>query len=155
MAWWASDPRRKPGFAVLLMMMALLPAVVGLALEFRSRIALAAGVACLLFLFGRIKTVGDGRAWTAIHRLGKISYSVFLIHFPVCLLVNAAFTRFVEPEPELQAFGMLVAWGFSLAAGAVFHRWVEEPLGRLMQAITVQAGTVQPLPARLSGVSLR
>jgi peptidoglycan/LPS O-acetylase OafA/YrhL len=70
--------------------------------------------------------------------MGKISYSVFLIHFPVCLLVNAAFTRFVEPEPELQAFGMLVAWGFSLAAGAAFHRWVEEPLGRLMHAITEQ-----------------
>jgi peptidoglycan/LPS O-acetylase OafA/YrhL len=155
MAWWASDPRRKPGIAVLLMMMALLPAVAGLALEFRSRIALAAVVACVLFLFGRTKTSADGRAWTAINGLGKISYSVFLIHFPVCLLVNAAFTRFVEPEPELQAFGMLVAWGFSLAAGATFHRWVEEPLGRLMQAITEQAATVQPLPTRPSAVSLR
>jgi hypothetical protein len=29
MAWWASEPRRKPGIAVLLMMMALLPAVAG------------------------------------------------------------------------------------------------------------------------------
>lgn len=160
MAWWASDPRRKPGIAVLLMMMALLPAVVGLALEFRSRIALAAGVACVLFLFGRIKTASEGRAWTTIHGLGKISYSVFLIHFPVCLLVNAAFTRFVEPEPELQAFGMLVAWGASLAAGAVFHRWVEEPLGRLIHAITEQVVVrdvhiPRPLPARSGGVSLR
>jgi hypothetical protein len=68
MAWWASDPRRKPGIAVLLMMMALLPALVGLALEFRSRIALAAVVACVLFLFGRVKTASmavSGRRSTA------------------------------------------------------------------------------------------
>ncbi|MYM26170.1 acyltransferase family protein [Duganella sp. FT135W] len=160
MAWWASDPRRKTGFAVLLMMMALLPAVAGLALEFRSRIALAAVVASLLFLFGRVKTTSDGRAWTVINSLGKISYSVFLIHFPVCLLVNAVFTRFVQPEPEVQAFGMLVAWGFSLAAGALFHRWVEAPLGRLIQTITEQVAVrdvhiPRPLPARIGGVTLR
>jgi len=158
MAWWASDARRKPGYAVLLMLMVLLPAVVGLALEFRSRIALAAVVACVLFLFGRVKTVSNGRGWTLINRLGKISYSVFLIHFPVCLLVNAAFMRFVPAEPELQAFGMLVAWGFSLAAGAVFYRWVETPLGNLMQALTarIAAGPApESLPARMNGVSLR
>ncbi|MTV39309.1 acyltransferase family protein [Duganella radicis] len=152
MAWWASDPRRKPGYGVLMMLMVLLPAVVGLALQFRSRIALAAVVACVLFLFGRVKTAAEGRAWTLIHGLGKISYSVFLIHFPVCLLVNAAFIHFVPPEPELQAFGMLVAWGFSLGAGALFHRWVEEPLGRLMQALTPPLATAPP---RLSGVSFR
>lgn len=155
MAWWASDPRRKPGFAVLLLLMALLPAVVGLLLEFRSRIALAAVVACVLFLFGRIKTAADGRAWRAIHGMGKISYSVFLIHFPVCLLVNAAFSHFVPLAPQWQALGMLAAWGGSLAAGALFHRWVEEPLGRVMQLFTGQLVTSAPLPARLNGVSLR
>ncbi|WP_373991250.1 acyltransferase family protein [Duganella sp. BuS-21] len=138
MAWWASDPRRKPGIAVLLMMMALLPAVAGLALEFRSRIALAACVAGVLFLFGRLRTTSEGRAWTAIHGLGKISYSVFLIHFPVCLLINAAFTRFMPAEPLWQALGMLVAWGCSLSAGAAFHRWVEEPLGRAIHFLTEQ-----------------
>ncbi|MYM68301.1 acyltransferase family protein [Pseudoduganella sp. FT55W] len=160
MAWWASDPRRKPGIAVLLMMMALLPAVAGLALEFRSRIALAAVVACVLFLFGRTRISADGRAWRAINGMGKISYSVFLIHFPVCLLVNAVFTRFVEPDPLLQAFGMLVAWGFSLAAGAAFHRWVEEPLGRFMdfvagQLVVRDVHIPRPLPTRSGGVSLR
>jgi len=130
MAWWASDSRRNTGAVAWLAAMALLPAVAALFLEFRSRIALALVVACVLFLWGRIKTASNGRAWPVVNNLGKISYSVFLIHFPVCLLVNAAFTRFVPAEPEMQAFGMLIAWGGSLAAGAVFHRWVEVPLGR-------------------------
>jgi peptidoglycan/LPS O-acetylase OafA/YrhL len=133
MAWWASDQRRNPGAVAWLMAMTVLPAATALLLEFRSRIALALAVACVLFLFGRVKNASNGRAWSVVNNLGRISYSVFLIHFPVCLLVNAAFTRFVPAEPELQAFGMLVAWGASLAAGAVFHRWVEVPLGRMVQ----------------------
>lgn len=155
MAWWASDPRRKPGFAVILLLMALLPAMIGLLLEFRSRIALAVMTACVLFLFGRIKTAAEGRAWRAIHGMGKISYAVFLIHFPVCLLVNAAFSRYVSAEPQWQALGMLMAWGGSLGAGALFHRWVEQPLGHAIQLLSGQLGASRPLPARLSGVSLR
>lgn len=160
MAWWASDPRRKPGVAVMLMMMALLPAVAGLALEFRSRIALAAVVACALFLFGRVKSTDQGRAWSVVHGMGKISYSVFLIHFPVCLLVNAAFTRFAPAEPAWQLLGMLVAWAASLMAGAAFHRWVETPLSRMINALGEQLAVrdvhmPRPLPVRTNGVSLR
>jgi len=131
MAWWASDPQRKPGAIAFLVVITLLPALIALLVDFRSRIALALVVACALFLFGRIKSVSTGRAWSAINGLAKTSYSVFLIHFPVCLVVNAAFTRFVPAEPALQAFGMLFAWGASLAAGAAFYRWVELPLGRV------------------------
>jgi peptidoglycan/LPS O-acetylase OafA/YrhL len=130
MAWWASDSRRNSGAVAWLVAMALLPALAALTLEFRSRIALALVVACVLFLWGRVKTASNGQGWPLINSLGRISYAVFLIHFPVCLLVNAAFTRFVPAEPELQAVGMLIAWSASLAAGAVFHRWVEVPLGR-------------------------
>ncbi|MRW94318.1 acyltransferase family protein [Duganella sp. FT80W] len=158
MAWWASDPRRKPGVAVMLLLMALLPAVIGLVLEFRSRIALAAVTACVLFLFGREKTASTGLGWSLINGIGKISYSVFLIHFPICLMVNATFTHFVPAEPQWQALGMLTAWTSSLAAGALFHRWVEEPLGRCMQYLSEQLSTEgdsRALPARSSGVSLR
>ncbi|TFW26539.1 acyltransferase [Duganella callida] len=157
MAWWASDRRLDSGTVLWLLTMVALPALSGLLLEFRSRIALAVIVACALFLFGRIKTTSQGRGWTVVNELGRISYSVFLIHFPVCLLVNAAFTRFVPPEPELQAFGMLVAWGASLAAGVVFCNWVENPLSRVMQRLSERFAVTapKPLPARVSAVSLR
>jgi peptidoglycan/LPS O-acetylase OafA/YrhL len=160
MAWWASDPRRKPGVSVMLMMMGLLPAVVGLLLEFRSRIALAAVVACVLFLCGRVKIASKGRSWSIVNGLGKISYSVFLIHFPVCLLVNAAFTHFVPADPALQALGMLTAWACSLLAGAAFHRVVEAPLGRFIHFVGEQLAVRDvhmplQLPVRTSGVTLR
>ena len=145
MAWWASDPRRKPGAASLLVGIAFLPVLAALALDFRSRIALAMAVACVLVLFGRAKTTSNGQAWSVVNGLARISYSVFLIHFPVCLVVNAAFTRFVPPEPELQAFGMLVAWAASLAAGAVFFSLVEAPLARLVQRTTGQT-VLRPAP---------
>jgi peptidoglycan/LPS O-acetylase OafA/YrhL len=146
MAWWASDSRRNPGAVSWLAAMALLPALAALVMEFRSRIALALIVACVLFLWGRVKTASDGRAWQVVNGLGRISYSVFLIHFPVCLLVNAAFTRFIPAEPVLQALGMLIAWSASLAAGAVFHRWVEVPLGRMVHLAAAKI-VARPLAA--------
>jgi peptidoglycan/LPS O-acetylase OafA/YrhL len=118
--------------------MLLLPALAALVVDFRSRIAVAVAVACVLFLFGRARpTSRSGRGLSLLDGLGRISYSVFLIHFPVSLVVNAAFTRFIPAQPHLQAVGMVVAWAASLAAGAAFFRWVEVPLGR---ALGVAAG---------------
>jgi len=137
LAWWASDPARRPGEAGALLAMIVVPTSIALALDFRSRIAVALAVACVLFLFGRIK-LADVRSqgWALVNRLATISFSVFLVHFPVCLVVNAAFTRFVSDQPHAQALGMLVAWFASLAAGAVFYRWVETPLGRKLASFT-------------------
>ena len=132
LAWWASDPARKPGAMTALMAMAAVPVLLALAVDYRSRIALALIVACALFLFGRARTPAQGGAWNIVNALGRISYAVFLVHFPVSLLVNALFITYVPLEPEWQALGMLTAWGASLAAGAAFHRWVEVPLGRAM-----------------------
>ena len=139
LAWWASDARRKTGAVFALMLLLVVPAWLALAVEFRSRIELALAVACVLFLCGRSATVLHGRAWAAVNTLGRISYAVFLIHFPVSLLVNTAFVSWAPLEPEWQALGMLTAWFASLAAGAAFHRWVELPLGRLAQSLQGKA----------------
>jgi peptidoglycan/LPS O-acetylase OafA/YrhL len=137
LAWWASDPARRPGSVGLLLAMIMAPTLLALALDFRVRIAVALVVACVLFLFGRIKLADyRSQAWTLVNRLAAISFSVFLVHFPMCLVVNAAFTRFVSEQPHEQAFGMLVAWVASLAAGAAFYRWVEVPLGRGLASFT-------------------
>lgn len=139
LAWWASDPARKPGAMSVLMCMMAVPVLLGLAIDYRSRIALALVVACALFLFGRARTPAQGRAWTVINALGRISYAVFLVHFPVSLLVNAWFTAYVPLAPEWQALGMLTAWSASLLAGAAFYRWVEVPLGRVVLALAGKA----------------
>jgi len=142
LAWWGSDARRAPRAAALLVALMVLPAVLGLAVEFRSRIALALVTACILLLWGRVRTDASSAAWSAVNALARSSYSLFLVHFPVCLVVNAAFTRFASPEPEWQAFGVLLAWAASMAGGAVFYRWVEAPLGAsdLMKSRKARSG---------------
>lgn len=129
LAWWAGDPARRPHAVVVLFLLMALPALSALMLDFRSRIAVALGVACVLMLLGRART---GEGWGLANWLGKISYSIFLVHFPVCLVVNAAFTRFVPAQAEWQLVGTLLAWAASVAAGAGFYRWVELPLGRMV-----------------------
>jgi peptidoglycan/LPS O-acetylase OafA/YrhL len=76
--------------------------------------------------------------------LGRISYSVFLVHFPVCLVVNAAFDRFVVDHPGAHGAGVLLAWAASATAGAVFYRWVESPA---MRWVSRRAGVRRPAPA--------
>ena len=139
LAWWAGDPRRKAGAVFVLMLLLVVPSWLALAVEFRSRIELALAVACVLFLCGRMQVASTERAWPLINGLGRISYAVFLIHFPVSLLVNTAFIRFAPLAPEWQALGMLTAWAASLGAGAAFHRRVEVPLGRMVQSLVGKA----------------
>lgn len=132
LAWWASDPRRRPIAILALLLLIVVPTQLALAADFRSRIALAFTVACLLLLFGREKPAMLGaRASWLVHMLAKTSYSVFLVHFPVCLVVNAAFTRFAPEVAHLQFIGVVLGWAASLAIGGVFHRLVEMPLGRI------------------------
>lgn len=124
LAFWASNARRGgawlPGIALL--------GAGALALDFRGRIAVALVVA--LGLVWLQKNAGAGpvrwlqsRSWLA--RLGQMSYSVFLIHFPVCLLVNALAGRFWPTGVLANALGMLAAFGLSLLAGWALYRGVE------------------------------
>ena len=135
LAWWARDPARQRTTVMFLVAAILVPTLGALMIDFRSRIALALIVACALVCVSRHQRDHVGSGWRWIggigSHVGKISYGVFLVHFPVCLIVNAVFTRFVPAQPLLQGFGMLLAWGSSMLAGAAFYRWVQLPLSRL------------------------
>ncbi|HZW20706.1 acyltransferase [Noviherbaspirillum sp.] len=133
LAWWASERTRSPLQLALLTSAILLLGGLALDLEFRSRIALALGTALLLVAAckGMVRIPGQDSRLVAL--IGRISYSVFLIHFPVSLVVNAAFTRFAPALPEVQAAGVVTAWLASIAAGAAFHRWVELPLAAITE----------------------
>ena len=150
MAWWASDSRRPFGATLALLLLMVVPTVLALELDFRIRIATAALVACFLFLYGRTRlTACAGAGWSLVNYLGKISYSIFLVHFPVCLVVNAAFTRFVPDNAYLQGAGVLFAWAASVAAGAMFFHCVETPLSRLLmlrrKPAPIYAGKAAPV----------
>ncbi len=97
-------------------------AIGGLALlvDFRPRIAIALCVALLLGL-AQLRLSLKESCW--IGAFGRASYALFLVHFPICLLVNAAFTHL---DPSFSLLGILVAWGASNAVAFLFHRYVEE-----------------------------
>ena len=123
------------GVARLAVWLLLLGVVaVAMAHEFRSRIALALTVAVVMALAhasGALYRWPRGRVWSY---LGRISYAVFLMNFPVALVVNAAFTRFAPADVALQTGGVLLAWAWAVLAGAAFFHFVEEPLRRWVQA---------------------
>jgi peptidoglycan/LPS O-acetylase OafA/YrhL len=131
MSWWASDVRRGRRARLLLVGSMLLLVVPALAIDFRSRIAIALVTALAVVSMRLAGPTLSDRRFAPVDFMARISYAVFLIHFPVCLIVNALFARFAPAQPEIQAAGMLLAWAASIAAGAAFHRWIELPLGRI------------------------
>lgn len=82
--------------------------------------------------------------------LGTISYTVYLSHHVILLLV-------AKHWPELDAFGaMSVAIVLTLAVAEPIRRWVEQPCARLRKRLHVRRvvatpGALEPLPGVPSG----
>ncbi|MDP3799329.1 MAG: acyltransferase [Polaromonas sp.] len=124
LAFWASRATGQAQRAQWLLAMALIGGA-ALLLDFRGRIALALLVALGLVW---LQTSAVARQWREprwLVKLGQISYSVFLIHFPVCLLVNAVVSFFWPTQLLANALGLLVAFLLSLLAGTLLYRNVE------------------------------
>lgn len=120
MAYRVSEqPRRMTGAL-------LLGAVVALALvvEWRSRILVAGVTAVCLALSGG--QMGVPAAWRrVVARLSAISYPLFLLHYPVLLVVGAVVHRLWPHSVAGSAAGLLGAWALSLLAAQWLHQWVE------------------------------
>jgi len=77
----------------------------------------------------------------AISWLARVSYSVFLAHYPVCLLVGAL-VAWAWPEALLlNSLGLLAAWSLSLLIGWLLHLKVELPALRSGGSRTAPAHT--------------
>lgn len=99
---------------------------VALALSWRTRLAVAGVISVALVICA--SWPWRGGFWRrCVAQASMRSYALFLLHFPVCLVVNATFTRWAPATEAWQGFGLLMAWGASLIAAHVFHRWVEGP----------------------------
>ena len=140
-AWWASGRKNMSVWLGAL----LTVTVAALVLDFRLRIALALGVALLLGFSRRSGLLEQWPNSRVLAFLGKISYSVFLVHFPICLVCNALFAHFGFSSASAVVLGILFAWSASVLGGTLFYRWVESPPA--MQRIT---GTLGWLGAKLA-----
>jgi peptidoglycan/LPS O-acetylase OafA/YrhL len=118
-AWWASRRSRRAAWAVALAAVVLL----ALALDWRNRIALA-GATALLLVVAADRRLLESRvvAWAA-----RISYPLFLVHYPVALVVGALVWRLWPTSVAANAAGLVAAWLASLLAAALLHR-VAEPV---------------------------
>jgi len=120
-AWWASDLQRP---SAMLGIVALLTGA-ALVVDFRERIFVAMVVALLLGTARRTGKLAHWQTPRPLMQLGQMSYSVFLIHFPVCLLINALWQHYLPADPVLGLLGMTFAWGASTLAGSQMYRWIE------------------------------
>ncbi len=98
-----------------------------LALEWRSRIAIALVTALVLAVMQRSGGLERVPAFggATLVRLGHISYALFLLHFPVLLAVSAIDARWWPIGPWIDAAGLLLAFAVSIGAAVLVHRVVE------------------------------
>ncbi|QLQ24234.1 MAG: acyltransferase [Dechloromonas sp.] len=115
--------------------------------EWRWRLLSALVVGLLLFV---VERRGWGALWPQvplISWLGRISFSLFLVHFPVLVLVGTLWTRFDWTSPAAGVTGLLVAYGLSLLVAELFHRFVEQPAAwiyRREPRTDAEDGTLRP-----------
>ncbi len=139
--WWAVHSRRPGlwffGLAVL--------GAVALVLEFRPRILLALGTSAWL-AFQAVSGLANANTKaqaaclaTPLVWVGQRSYSIFLVHFSVCLAVNAVFETVWPSDPFAHALGLAIAFALSIAAGALLYQLVERHAASAWQALRWQA----------------
>jgi peptidoglycan/LPS O-acetylase OafA/YrhL len=69
----------------------------------------------------------DAPIWNnPLAKLGKMSYSVFLVHFPISLLVNALWFNIYPEDPHANLLGMGVSLLLSLGFARLFYQYVEQ-----------------------------
>ncbi len=136
LAFWAGRSARPYRWLTALAVLGL----AALALDFRGRIAVALVTALAL---GVLQASAWARQWSPlaqVQRLGQMSYSVFLVHFSVCLLVNMLFSQLFPTQPLANALGMVLAFALSVRAGQWLYQHVETRTGSIPLALRMQGG---------------
>jgi peptidoglycan/LPS O-acetylase OafA/YrhL len=93
--------------------------------------ALFAGVS--VYAAGLLGKLGTWLNWRVFQYLGKISYSLYLIHFPMSHIVTTMGSWIVgdDPSPAMATAWLVLALLFSLAAAHTLYTFVEAPSVRL------------------------
>ena len=141
MAYWAvAADKRSTAWSWAMLIAAL---VIGaLVFEWRDRIFLAGATALLLIVCMRTDGIARWKGFAPLRRLGEISYSVFLIHFSICLLVNAVVNHFWHGSVTAAVVGIPFAFVLSLTAGYTLYQLVERHVSSWNQALRWQAGLI-------------
>lgn len=141
MAFWAvAAEKRSTAWSWAMLMAALVMGA--LVFEWRGRILLAGITALLLVVCMRTEGIARWKGLAPLRRLGEISYSVFLIHFSICILVNAVVNHFWHGSVTAAVVGLPFAFVLSLTAGYALYQTVERHVPSWSLALRWQAGLI-------------
>lgn len=118
--------------------------IIAMAIEWRWRLAVAAAVG--LFLFAA-ETSGFSARWPrnrVLARLGEVSFSLFLVHFPILVLISTFWARLGWTSPAAASAGLTTAFFCSIAAAFAFHRWIETPASRFARQFSPNSSRAHP-----------
>jgi len=127
LAYWAAKTPARGWFLLIIILLG----VIALGLEFRKSVATATVSALIL-------SVASARGWldqwprsTILHWLGERSYSIFLIHYGLCIGVSAVWHVLFPTGLLINAIGILVGLAVSVLGGAILYRYFESRSGVL------------------------
>jgi len=127
LAWWTLDDRLpRPIFWTYALIMVLI-----LQLNWRLEVAIALGAGVGIYVIGRYKHLGDWLTAKWLQELGRISYSLFLIHYSVAWIVLTVGHWFTDDTPFMAILWLIVALAVSIIAAKIMYAYVEEPSVRL------------------------
>jgi peptidoglycan/LPS O-acetylase OafA/YrhL len=110
-----------------------------------------AAIAALgLFLAGRTGYLITGLRSGIFRGLGRISYSLYLLHVPLITLVFGAWGRLAGRGPLQDALGLLIGLAGVIAASAAFWWCVERPSHELAVKLFRRPGKTKPESAPLA-----
>jgi peptidoglycan/LPS O-acetylase OafA/YrhL len=123
-----------------------------LAVEWSLELCVAALAGVSIYALGQRGLLETALNLRWLQHLGRISYSLYLIHFPVSHLVTTVAAQWVgnNPAPAVAAGVLLVALAASLGAAHVLYTCVEAPSVRLAARFKRAAPNPESLPAGLS-----
>jgi peptidoglycan/LPS O-acetylase OafA/YrhL len=105
----------------------------GFGTRWRLVITLACGL--LLFAGGKLGFMETWPKSRLMGYLGRTSYSLFLVHFPVLVVVVTVWTWLEWRAPWLAAAGLAAAFVLSLSVSDLFYRAVENPSKHLSRRV--------------------
>ncbi|WP_257450571.1 acyltransferase family protein [Archangium lipolyticum] len=92
-----------------------------------SRVFVTAATSSILYAAGRSHRLYTWLAARPLQYLGRISYSIYLVHVPLCMLLLAVKVRIAPPSDLVSLAFLGVCYAASIAAAHVLYTWVEAP----------------------------
>ena len=132
LAWWARRDQTAPidQTARLIGALTLLLGLAALWLEFRWRLALALITALTLWAWGSARWHENSfltkQLTKHLHSFGNLTYALFLVHFPVLMLINALCASGIFNASELVACGLIfLGWVLSFFFAKLLYNATE------------------------------